>query len=70
MQTLYHGNGLEQDKKMKIMFIEAKSKEEITKVVKKFKEKGKVGLVSSVQYLNQLEKAQKIIPNSVIDENE
>ena len=51
---------------MKIMFIEAKSKEEITKVVKKFKEKGRIGLVSSVQYLNQLEKAQKIIPNSVI----
>ena len=48
------------------MFIEAKSKEDITDVVKNFKEKGKIGLVSSVQYLNQLGKAQKLIPNSVI----
>lgn len=51
---------------MKTIFIEAKSKEDITNVIKKFKEKGKVGLVSSVQYLNQLEKAQKLIPNSII----
>lgn len=48
------------------MFIEAKSKEDITKVVSKFKEKGIIGLVSSVQYLNQLDKAQKLIPNSII----
>ena len=51
---------------MKIMFIEAKSNEDISGVVRKFKEEGKVGLVSSVQYLNQLEKAQKLIPNSII----
>ena len=51
---------------MKVMFIEAKSKEDITNVIKKFKEKGRIGLVSSVQYLNQLEKAQKLIPNSII----
>lgn len=51
---------------MKIMFIEAKSKEDITNVVSKFKEKGRIGLVSSVQYLNQLEKAQKLIPDSII----
>ena len=48
------------------MFIEAKSKEDITNVVKKFKENGRIGLVSSVQYLNQLEKAQKLIPNSIV----
>ena len=48
------------------MFIEAKSKEDITSVIKKFKEKGRIGLVSSVQYLNQLEKAQKLIPDSII----
>ena len=48
------------------MFIEAKSKEDITNVIKKFKEKGRIGLVSSVQYLNQLEKAQKLIPNSIV----
>tara|TARA_Y100000034_G_scaffold47494_1_gene58491 strand:- start:2387 stop:2995 length:609 start_codon:yes stop_codon:yes gene_type:complete len=51
---------------MKVMFVKAKSKEDITNVVKKFKEKGIVGLVSSVQYVNQLEKAQKLIPNSII----
>src|SRR3989344_2168451 len=51
---------------MKVMFIEAKSKEDITNVIKKFKEKGRIGLVSSVQYLNQLEKAQKLIPNSIV----
>jgi 2-(3-amino-3-carboxypropyl)histidine synthase len=51
---------------MKVMFIEAKSKEDITEVINKFKEKGKIGLVSSVQYLNQLGKAQKLIPNSII----
>jgi len=51
---------------MKTLFIESKSKEDISKVIKKFKEKGKIGLVSSVQYLNQLEKAKKLIKNSVI----
>ena len=51
---------------MEVMFVEAKSKEDITSVLKKFKETGKIGLVSSVQYLNQLEKAKEIIPNSVI----
>ena len=51
---------------MKTIFIEAKSKEDITSVLKKFKEEGRIGLVSSVQYLNQLEKAKEIIPNSVI----
>ena len=51
---------------MKTIFIEAKSKEDITDVVKRFKEKGKVGLVSSVQYLNQLEKAKKLVKNSKI----
>lgn len=51
---------------MKTMFIEAKSKEDVTGVIKKFKEKGRIGLVSSIQYLNQLEKAQKLIPNSKV----
>jgi len=51
---------------MKTIFIEAKSKEDVTSVVKEFKEKGKIGLVSSIQYLNQLEKAQKLIKNSKI----
>jgi diphthamide biosynthesis enzyme Dph1/Dph2-like protein len=53
---------------MKIMFVEARSKEDITNVIKKAVKKvgGKVGLVSSVQFLNQLPKAQKIIKNSVI----
>lgn len=53
---------------MKTMFIEAKSKEDITSVVKKFKEKGKIGLVSSIQYLNQLKKANKLISRSPIIE--
>jgi len=50
------------------MFIEAKNKEDITSVVKKSlnKVKGKVGLVSSVQYLNQLPKAQEMIKDSVM----
>jgi len=53
---------------MKIMFVESKSKEDITGVVKKSlkKIKGKVGLVSSIQHLNQLPKANKLIKNSVI----
>ena len=53
---------------MKIMFVESKSKEDITDVINKSlkKIKGKVGLVSSVQFLNQLPKAQKLVKGSVI----
>jgi len=66
VQALCDWNGLEQDKKMKVMFVEARSREDINNVVKKFREKGRIGLVSSVQYLSQLEKAQKLIPDSII----
>ena len=53
---------------MKIMFVEARNKEDITEVVRKAAKKvgGKVGLVSSVQFLNQLQKAQELIKDSVI----
>jgi len=51
---------------MKVMFVEARSREDINNVVKKFREKGRIGLVSSVQYLSQLKKAQKLIPDSII----
>ncbi|MBI2109991.1 diphthamide synthesis protein [Candidatus Woesearchaeota archaeon] len=51
---------------MKLLFIPAKSKEDITPVLKKVKIKGKIGLIASVQYLDQLEKAKKYFKNSVI----
>ncbi len=51
---------------MKTLFIEAKSDLDITKVLKKVKVKGKVGLVTTIQHLHKLKDAQKIIPGSVI----
>lgn len=51
---------------MKTYFIPAKYKKDLTNLFKKVKLEGKIGLVSTIQYLDQLEKANKIIKNSVI----
>ncbi|MBL7147505.1 MAG: diphthamide synthesis protein [Nanoarchaeota archaeon] len=51
---------------MKTYFIPVKYKKELTNLFKKVNLKGKIGLVSTVQYLDQLEKANKIIKNSVV----
>ncbi len=51
---------------MKILHIHAKSKEDITEILKKVNIDGKIGLASSIQYLHKLEEAKSMIKNSVI----
>lgn len=51
---------------MKTLFISAKSLVPITEVIKKVKLNGKIGLVSSIQFLSQLPEAKRLIKNSVI----
>ncbi len=51
---------------MKVLFISAKSTIDITPIIKKVKIKGKIGLASTIQFLNQLEKANKLLKDSTI----
>ena len=51
---------------METLFIDAKSDLDITKILKKVKVEGKIGLVTTIQHLHKLKDAQKIIPDSVI----
>ncbi len=51
---------------MKTLFIPAKSKIDISKVLKKVKIKGKIGLVTTAQFLHQLPKAKKVLKSSII----
>lgn len=51
---------------MKTLFIPAKSKIDISNLVKKVKIKGKIGLISTIQFLDQLKKAKRILKNSII----
>lgn len=51
---------------MKTLFIPAKSVIPIDEVIKKVSIKEKIGLISSIQFLDQLKKAQKLLKNSVI----
>jgi len=51
---------------VKTLFVPAKSLADISEVLKKVDIKGKIGLVSSIQFLDQLKKAQKLLKNSVI----
>ncbi|MBL7100929.1 MAG: diphthamide synthesis protein [Nanoarchaeota archaeon] len=51
---------------MKTLFIDAKSDLDVTKVLKKVKVKGKVGLVTTVQHFHKLKDAKKVIPDSII----
>ncbi len=51
---------------MEKLFIDAKSNLNIQKVLKKIKERGKAGLVTTIQHLHLMKKAQKIIPGSII----
>lgn len=51
---------------MKVVNIHAKSKEDITQIAKKVKFKGKLGLVTTIQYVDQLKEVQKLFPESVI----
>ncbi len=51
---------------MKLLFIPAKAKVDLSGILKKIKLKGKIGLVAAVQYVHTLEEVQKHIPNSII----
>ena len=51
---------------MKTLFIPAKSKIDISIVLKKVKIKGKLGLITTAQFLQQLPKAKKVLKNSII----
>jgi 2-(3-amino-3-carboxypropyl)histidine synthase len=51
---------------MKTLFIPVKSITNIDEVLKKVDIKGKIGLVASIQFLDQLKKAQKLLKNSII----
>ena len=51
---------------MKTHFIPLKYKKDLTNLFKKVKVEGKIGLVSTVQYLYQLKKANKVIKNSIV----
>ena len=46
---------------MKILHIHAKSKENINTVLKKFKIKGKIGTITTIQYLDQVKKLKNFI---------
>lgn len=51
---------------MKLLFIPAQAKVDLSGILKKIKLKGKIGLVAAVQYIHTLEEVQKHIPNSII----
>ncbi|MDD5253766.1 MAG: diphthamide synthesis protein [Candidatus Nanoarchaeia archaeon] len=51
---------------MKKLFIESKSNEDISEVLKKVKISGRIGLASSIQFLNKLPEAKKYLKKSVI----
>jgi len=51
---------------MKTLFIPARSIIDIEKSLKKVSIKGKIGLITTIQFFNQLDKASKLIENSVI----
>jgi diphthamide biosynthesis enzyme Dph1/Dph2-like protein len=51
---------------MKTYFIPVKDRTDLTNLFRKVKLEGRIGLVGTVQYLEQLKKANKIIKNSVI----
>lgn len=51
---------------MQVLFIPVKSEVDILGVLKKVKIRGRIGLVSCVQFLDQLKKAKKFFKNSVI----
>lgn len=50
---------------MKTLFIEAKSKIDISEVIKKVKLPGKIGLITTVQFLDQLPNVKKILKDSI-----
>lgn len=51
---------------MKLLFIPAKAKVDLSGILKKIKLKGKIGLVAAVQYVHTLEEVQKHVPDSII----
>lgn len=51
---------------MKVVNIHARSKEDIVPIAKKVNFKGKLGLVTTIQYVDQLKEVQKLFPESVI----
>lgn len=51
---------------MKLLFIPAKAKVDLSEILKKIKLKGKIGLVAAVQYVHTLEEVQKHVPDSII----
>lgn len=51
---------------MKVLLMPAKSTIDINESLKKVSIKGKIGLITTIQFLEQLKKANKFIKNSVI----
>lgn len=51
---------------MKVLFLNTKSKIDIKPLIKKVNIKGKIGLVSIIQYVDLLKELQKQLPNSII----
>jgi len=51
---------------MKVLFLNTKAKIDIKPLIKKVSIRGKIGLVSIIQYNHLLKELQKQLPNSVI----
>jgi len=51
---------------MKVLFIPAKSVIDITESLKKVNISGRIGLITTIQFLDQLKKANKLLKDSVI----
>lgn len=51
---------------MKLLYIHAKSKINIDKIINNLDIEGKIGLVSTIQYVHQLSELSKKIPNSIV----
>ena len=51
---------------MKTLFIPAYSKINISKVIKEVRIEGKIGLITTIQFLPQLKQAKQLLKNSVI----
>ena len=51
---------------MKKIFVHAKSKLDVSEVIKKVKFKGRLGLVTTIQHVHKLKTAQKLLKDSII----
>ena len=51
---------------MKVIHVEAKANVDVKDVIKKVRHEGKLGLMTTIQFVNQLKDVHKLLPNSVI----